>query len=151
VIDSPALVLPSDEWHDEFVASDALISRLHRATEVQVLDLIASLSPHQRAGLAAFCYRRSHLHGVGLMIAATCDQVTLIQVLGTAVGTVMFNQSRERKPVPDRAPGSHRPKITLAKIQGHVPPPDVDPDEALEESAETVAPPVGEDEFALID
>jgi hypothetical protein len=115
--ESPALAPSQRDWNDEFVASDVLISRLYRANEQTVLDLIARLTSHERAGLAAFCYRRSHLHSVGLTIAATCEQLTLIQVLGTAVGTVLFGQSRARRAPVDRSPGSHRPKITLARIQ----------------------------------
>ena len=135
-MDSPALAPCADDWNDEFVASDALIGRLHRASEKAVLDIVASLAPRERAGLAAFCYRRSHLHAVGLMIAATCEQSTLIQVLGTAVGTVFFAQARERKPVVERVPGTHRPKITLAKIRIDVAPPEADPDEPIDEIVE---------------
>jgi hypothetical protein len=121
-----------DEWFDEFVASDALIGRLYRADEAVILDLVSSLQPYERAGLAAFCYRRSHLHPVGLIIASTCEQSTLMQVLGTAVGTVLFAQSRARKPVVSRVPGGHRAKITLAKIGIATPPPDDGLDEPVE-------------------
>ncbi len=117
MVDSPALAPSFDEWNDEFVASNSLIARLYRADEKLVLELIEPLTPRQRAGLAAFCYRKSHLHQVGLTIAATCDQLTLIQVLGTAVGTVFFNQSRERKAVPGRPTGAPRSKVTLARFQ----------------------------------
>src|SRR5262245_31202938 len=116
VMDSPALEPTHDEWNDEFIASDSLVGRLYRANEQTILEVISPLEPRQRAGLAAFCYRKSHLHDVGLTIAATCDQLTLIQVLGTAVGTVLATQARARKAALDRVAGSHRPKITLAKI-----------------------------------
>jgi hypothetical protein len=106
-----------NDWNDEFQASDGLISRLYRANEQTILDVIAPLSPRQRAGLAAFCYRRSHLHPVGLTIAATCEQLTLMQVLGTAVGTVLFKQSQQRRAPTERAPGANRPKITLSRVQ----------------------------------
>jgi len=107
----------NNDWNDEFVASDQLISRLYRADEQTILDVIAPLPPRQRVSLAAFCYRRSHLHSVGLTIAATCEQMTLMQVLGTAVGTVLFSQSRQRRARVERAPGVHRPRITLARAQ----------------------------------
>lgn len=126
--ESPAL--PSfDDWHDEFIASDTLFNRLYRADEQTVRDVIAPLTPHQRAGLAAFCYRRSHLHPVGLIIAATCDQLTLIQVLGTAVGTVLFNQSREGRARVGRPAGAPRSKITLARRRVDAPLPQFDLDE----------------------
>jgi hypothetical protein len=136
VVDSPALAPSIDSWNDEFVASDALIARLYRADEKRVLDLIEPLTSRQRAGLAAFCYRRSHLHPIGLMIAATCDQLTLVQVLGTAVGTVFFNQSRERRVAPGRPGGAPRSKVTLARFQPpHRPYVDLDSDELDEVEA----------------
>jgi hypothetical protein len=116
-VTEPLAVAYDDDWNDEFLASDELISRLYRANEQTILDVIAPLLPRQRAGLAAFCYRRSHLHPVGLTIAATCEQLTLVQVLGTAVGTVLFKQSRQRRVPAERAPGVHRPKITLSRAQ----------------------------------
>jgi hypothetical protein len=126
----------ADEWHDDFVPSDSLITRLYRADEQTVLDVIGPLTPQQRAGVAAYCYRRSHMHSVGLAIAATCEQQTLMQVLGTAVGTVLFSQSRHRHAPADRTPGSHRPKITLAKVQADVSPRELnldDPNQAGDE------------------
>ena len=130
-----------DEWHDEFIASDALVGRLYRADEQTILAVIAPLAPRQRAGLAAFCYRKSHLHDVGLTIASTCDQITLIQVLGTAVGTILSTQAHARKVAVDRVAGSQRPKITLAKIRIDVAPQYVvedDPVEVEDEECELV-------------
>jgi hypothetical protein len=135
-MESPALAPSYDDWTDEFVASDSLIGRLYRATEATILELIAPLPPHRRAGLAAFCYRRSHLHGVGLTIAATCEQLTLMQVLGTAVGTVLFTQAQARKVTATRAPGSHRPRITLARINIDVAPQQVVADDPIEDLEE---------------
>lgn len=109
------LIAPSlAGWHDDHVVPDELIGRLHRAGENAVLDLTATFTPRQRASLAAYCYRKAHLHGIGLAIAATCDQATLIQAFGTALGTALFAQSRERVVQPVRAPSGHRAKITLA-------------------------------------
>jgi hypothetical protein len=121
MVTTPALARSIDDWDDEFVASDSLFNSLYRADEQTILRVIAPLTQHQRAALAAFCYRRSQLHSVGLTIAATCEQLTLIQVLGTAVGTVLHNQSRQRRAPVGRAPGVHRPKITLAKLRTDIP------------------------------
>jgi hypothetical protein len=110
-----APVVPLAAWSDDNEVPDELVGRLYRAGETAVHELTGTFSPRERANLAAFCYRKTHLHRIGLAIAATCDQDTLMQVLGTALGTVMFGQSRER-PEPARAPGPHRPKITLAKL-----------------------------------
>jgi hypothetical protein len=98
---------------DRFVP-EQLIGRLYRASETVVRDAIETFSPQERANLAAHCWRKSHLHGVGLMIAATCEQTVLIQTLGTALGSVLFSQSRERTVQPGRAVGS-RSKITLSR------------------------------------
>ena len=38
-MDSPALAPSIYEWHDEFVASDALIGRLYRAPDQVIFDL----------------------------------------------------------------------------------------------------------------
>jgi len=135
-MESPALAPLYDDWTDEFIASDSLIGRLYRADERTILEVIAPLEPHRRAGLAAFCYRRSHLHGVGLTIAATCEQLTLMQVLGTAVGTVLYTQAHARKMTAHRAPGSNRPKITLARIKIDVAPPEVPADDPVDELEE---------------
>jgi hypothetical protein len=135
-MDSPALAPVHDEWNDEFIASDTLVGRLHRADEQTILQIIAPLAPRQRAGLAAFCYRKSHLHEVGLTIAATCDQLTLIQVLGTAVGTILSTQAHARKAAADRSAGSQRPKITLAKINMDLGPRYIVEDEPVEVEVE---------------
>jgi len=107
-------------WSDDHVVPDELIGRLYRAGENAVLELTATFSPRQRADLAAFCYRKAHLHGIGLAIAATCDVELLTQVLGTALGTVLWAQSRQR-PEPVRAVGSQRAKITLPKLTSLAP------------------------------
>jgi hypothetical protein len=90
-----------------------------------------------------FCYRKSHLHRIGLAIAATCDENVLVQTWGTALGQTLFAQSREAPPVPQRAPGQHRSKITLATLGGTswMSSSDVDDeDEAADEDAEFVVP-----------
>jgi hypothetical protein len=121
----------SAAWSDDTSAVPAeLVGRLYRASESAVLELTATFAPNDRANLAAYCYRKAHLHRIGLAIAATCDQSTLIQVFGTAVGQTLYNQSRDRPAAPERAPGAHRPKITLARLTPSAPiVPDADPDE----------------------
>jgi hypothetical protein len=95
---------------------DELIGRLYRATESSVFDMLPELSVQDRAYLAMFCYRKSHLHRIGLAIAATCDETVLVQTWGTALGQTLYAQSREAPVVPHRAPGQHRSKITLATL-----------------------------------
>jgi len=120
---------PSATSNDGQVVPEELVGRLYRATETAVFELIDKFTPPQRANLAAFCYQKSHLHKIGLAIAATCDQETLIQALGTALGQTLYTQSRERQAAPVRA-SSARSKITLAKSAGMVfPSPSIVPDD----------------------
>ena len=118
--------------NDEHVVPEELVGRLYRATENAVFELIDTFSPQQRANLAAFCYQKSHMHKIGLAIAATCDQETLTQALGTALGQTLFAQSRERQPDQIR-PGPSRSKVTLAKSAGMVfPSPSIVPDDEID-------------------
>jgi hypothetical protein len=109
----PAAKVDDDQFNPE-----ELIGRLYRANESTVFDLLPELSLQDRAYLAMFCYRKSHLHRIGLAIAATCDENVLVQTWGTALGQTLFAQSREAPPAPQRVPGQHRAKITLATLGG---------------------------------
>src|SRR5262250_3916721 len=80
--------------NDQFVPEE-LVGRLYRATESSVLDMLSDLSVEDRANLAMFCYRKSHLHRIGLAIAKTCDEVALVQTWGTSLGLALYTQSRE--------------------------------------------------------
>src|SRR3984893_4009104 len=106
----------ASQLDDDQVVPDDLIGRLYRATENTVADLLPDLSSQERACLAMFCYRKSHLHRIGLAIAATCNESVLVQTWGTALGQALYAQSREAPPAPQRVPGQHRSKITLANL-----------------------------------
>jgi hypothetical protein len=109
---------PAPQIDDDQLVPEELIGRLYRATESSVFDLLPELSTQDRAYLAMFCYRKSHLHRIGLAIAATCDETVLVQTWGTALGQTLYAQSREAPPVPHRPPGQHRSKVTLATLGG---------------------------------
>jgi hypothetical protein len=109
------------QMDDDQVIPEDLIGRLYRATENTVFDLLPDLSLQERACLAMFCYRKSHLHRIGLAIAATCDETVLVQTWGTALGHTLYTQSREAPARPPRPPGN-RYKITLARLTGDTPP-----------------------------
>jgi hypothetical protein len=148
---SPILKRPPSEWNDEFVVSEELIGRLHRASESAVLEIVAPLSLAQRANLAAHCYRRAHLHAIGLTIASLCDQLTLVQMLGTAQGTVLYLQSRERNAEAAKTATSARSKVSLATFTGQAPiVPDADPDD-LEVLAEDEDPSIVPDIVAALE
>jgi hypothetical protein len=110
---SPAHASSYAEGDDEFIP-DELVSRLYGGGENAVDAITATLSMRQRANLAVFCYHKSHLHGIGLAIAATCDHAIFAQMLGTSVGGTLYAQSRERPRSAERK--SFRPKVTLASF-----------------------------------
>jgi hypothetical protein len=85
---------------------------LHRANDLFVPGFVYTLAPDIRASLALFCYRRSHLHSVGLAIAANCDKESLVWA-GGSVGAFVFACSREASPR-EVQPRADRRKITLA-------------------------------------
>ena len=74
---------------------------------------VYTLTPDIRASLALFCYRRSHLHSIGLAIAASCDKDGLVWA-GGSVGAFVFACSREASPREVQSARADRRKITLA-------------------------------------
>src|SRR3954470_15597049 len=96
-------------------SSDELLARLIGAhDEAQIPEIVAPLTSAQRAGLAVFCYGRSHLQNIGLAIAATCDESSLIRAApSNEAGFVIFTWSRNRSTLNgfDRR---SRPRVTLA-------------------------------------
>ena len=93
---------------------DELLGAMYRANENGLPLLVQSVSSEVRAMLALFCYRRSHLHGLALSIAASCSERDLIQ-LGGRVGSTLYAVSRETT-ARRLAPSSygHRKPITLS-------------------------------------
>jgi hypothetical protein len=92
---------------------DEVLGELYRASKLGLPLLVETVEPELRAMLALFCYRKSHLHSLGVTIAASCSKNDLIR-LGTA-GEVLFLTSWEAPPPPK--PGTYyenRRKITLA-------------------------------------
>lgn len=93
--------------------SPELIGHL-RSPAANVIDVAEGLSADQLADVAALCWRRAHLHDVGLAIAARCDGETLVQRLGAIIGTALFEQSRSEQPQHVKTYGTQRSRITLA-------------------------------------
>jgi hypothetical protein len=109
---------------------DELLGQLYSASTLGLTELVATVPPTVRAMLALFCYHRSHLHPMGLSIAASCDEDDLVR-LGGRVGSTLFARSREA-PAPQQlaAPHANRRKITLASgTLRSMPPLDEGPDE----------------------
>jgi hypothetical protein len=112
-----AYVRTTPHMDDDQVVPEELVGRLYGATQGAIMDMLDQFSPSDRANLAMYCYRKSHLHEIGLQIAATCDQATLEKTWGTALGKVLYLQSRERPVGPPKVT-SARSKITLARSAG---------------------------------
>ena len=73
---------------------DDLFGQLRRASPQKTVEIAKSLREPQRAQLAAFCYKRCHLHALGLMIASTCGSNALVAAAG-ASGRMIYAQSRD--------------------------------------------------------
>jgi len=91
---------------------EELLGELYRANKHGLPVLIATVPPHLRAMLALFCYHRSHLHSLGLVIAASCEEDDLVR-LGGRVGMTLAARSREEQ-APPIAPNTAKRRITLA-------------------------------------
>ena len=93
---------------------DEMLGELYSASKLGLPILVATVAPDIRAMLALFCYRRSHLHSLGLAIAASCHEDDLMR-LGGSVGAALFAKSRGASQPPLTASDcSGRRKITLA-------------------------------------
>jgi hypothetical protein len=76
---------------------DELFGELYRRSKQGLPVLVATVPPDTRAMLALFCYRRSHLHEMGLAIAVSCNEDDLVWSGGRA-GAALFARSREGSP-----------------------------------------------------
>jgi hypothetical protein len=115
---------------------EELLGELYSASKLGLPLLVATVPPDTRAMLALFCYRRSHLHELGLAIAASCDEDGLVR-WGARLGEVLFARSRgapQSLPIASKDP--HRRKITLATgLLRKMPPIDDGSDEEIGEPA----------------
>ena len=96
---------------DDFPITEEFLGRLYECRNHGIDNFVSTLSQSHRGSLAVFCYGRSHLHDVGLAIAATCDLESLV-VAGGKAGQFLYAQSRERPEA--LAPLPRRAKISLA-------------------------------------
>jgi hypothetical protein len=92
---------------------EELLGELYRASKLGLPILVATVPPNVRAMLALFCYHRSHLHMLGLAIAASCEEDDLVRS-GGRVGATLFARSREAPPPPLASHNANRRKVTLA-------------------------------------
>jgi len=94
---------------------EELLGEMYRASEQGLPTLVESVSPHARAMLALFCYRRSHLYSLALAIATSCRERDLIQ-FGGRVGSALYALAREAPTARAASVSSHGGKkpITLS-------------------------------------
>ena len=111
--------------------SEELLGALYRTDKNGFPALLATLKPHDRALLALFCYPRSHLHDLGIAIAATCEEDDLF-LIGGRVGAILHALSREApQAAPSPTHAAERRRITLATGQlRQMIPLDDEPDES---------------------
>jgi hypothetical protein len=104
-----------DAFENDFCpVRDELLGEMYRASENGLPRLVESVASDVRAMLALFCYRRSHLHALALLIAASCSERELIE-LGGRVGSTLYALSREpaTRAAPSSSYGNRKP-ITLS-------------------------------------
>jgi len=105
-----------DAYENDFCpVREELLGEMYRANENGLPQLVESVSSEVRAMLALFCYRRSHLHALALLIAASCSERELIE-LGGRVGSTLYTLSRQPPPTraaPSLSYGNRKP-ITLS-------------------------------------
>ncbi len=105
----------SDSTFDACPISDELLGRIYRGGPEAVESAVSNLPETARARLAAFCYARTHLHEIGLSIAATCDERSLTEVAGRA-GEALYARSRKRVAAVAPSPTPNKRGISLAKL-----------------------------------
>lgn len=79
-----------------------LISALFRADDAERDRLLAPMPTYGRARIAAYCADNARLAALGLKVARSCDEATLVKAAGQAVGADLYARSRAAAPTPVR-------------------------------------------------
>lgn len=95
--------------------SEEQLGHIYRTGPDGVESAVSNLPQTTRARLAAFCYARTHLHEIGLAIAATCDERSLTEAAGRA-GEALYARSRKRVAAVAPNPTPNKRAISLAKL-----------------------------------
>lgn len=91
------------------------LNQLSRADASTVLAEIRDFSEEKRVRLALYCYNRSHLRMLGLIVAASVDPARLAALAGP-MGEVMAAQSRASGLSFGTEPQEKKPEKAKAKI-----------------------------------
>lgn len=71
-----------------------MIAALYRADAAEFEHLMRTMPEYGRARVAAYCTDRERLHHLGLRIAGTCAEATLVQAAGAQAGADLYANSR---------------------------------------------------------
>ena len=88
-----------------------LLGLLLRSSEARVMEIVDGQTPERRAALAAFCFQRSHMRDMAIVIASRCNERAL-RLADALVGEMLIEQVQERPAT--RA--LSKPRITLARV-----------------------------------
>jgi hypothetical protein len=92
--------------------SEQLLFSLYDAAKRGLLVPVGEVPPERRSSVALFCYRRSHLEGAALAVAATCDEEELVDI-GGPLGRTLFLKSRN---VPSPAKNDSRNSLSALAL-----------------------------------
>jgi hypothetical protein len=92
---------------------DQTLGELYRSHGQGLATLVETVSPHMRATLALYCYRRAHLQALGIAIAQSCSEPELEEVGGYA-GAALYALSRRPEAAEPEFTGGRR-KISLSR------------------------------------
>jgi hypothetical protein len=127
---APRIAACRIEDRDDHTAMTEALGRLQLAAVNTAADVVADLSPSERARLAVYCYGRAHLNAIGLAIAAQCTLEQLVAAShSAAAGGVLYAQSRDASGPSVRPVYGRRVPITLARsVPARAPAPAYVPD-----------------------
>ena len=90
------------------------LGAIYRADDYDLPLLLAELPVLTRARLAAFCYRKSHTHQLGLTIARACERDDLVKAVGE-LGAVIHGQAHLKPSRPAPVPEVEKAKVVAPK------------------------------------
>ncbi|MGU3668818.1 hypothetical protein ACLBX9_31950 [Methylobacterium sp. A49B] len=71
-----------------------LIASLFKADPGERDRLLSNMPVYGRARIATYCAAHARLEELGLQVARTCDEATLLKAAGPKVGLDLFTRSR---------------------------------------------------------
>ncbi len=104
---------------EDITVPTEIIEEVTNAGPADAVSVAATLPEAQRAILAQFCYGRRHLRHLGLLIAGTLSQQTLMQTFGGAWEVIQKQANDPEKTLAaEKRPASEQSKrsISLATV-----------------------------------